>query len=419
LKKHNLGLILDGVFNHIGPEGNYFRQYDPNYIEANPVSSEWGDQLNWENPQVVDYVLKVLEMFLKEYQVDGFRFDMSSRIPDHALRTMTTHINKINPNAMIFAEDDRNSNHVTLPTSHGGLGFWGKHNFAWHHRVKGLATGQPHMNAPTDPWSLSWLLEEGFPGPGNKMNSLHDSVNFFESHDEIGNHDGLRTNTKIPRNKFIVGSLLKFVVPGIPWTFQGEETYNPSPFYYFVSHTDPDVIKGTRNGRRYSPQPDCMRPENFTDSKIKWDKADPGITQLNKAMNHLRKTYPSLWQGDQKEMQIDRTYLNSGVLVIRRMGRENPEDKSVIVINLSDYNYRKNYNIRFSEVTPMNSPEGQPLRKFFTNTSPADWEGSWEEVLNTESTAYGGNGWVNQGKEFKNQGDINLPAWSIAVFHKK
>lgn len=418
-KKLDLGVIIDVVFNHIGPEGNYFREYDPNYIEPNPPSREWGDQFNWNNPNAVDYVLKSLEMYVKEYKVSGFRFDMSSRIPDHVLKTITKRLAELNPNLMLIAEDDRTSNHVVMPPKDGGLGFWAKHNFDWHHRAKGVTTGKGHMGSPTDAWNLSWILEEGFPGPGNRMNSLHDSVNFYESHDEIGNHDGQRTSTKIPRNRFVVGSMLKYMVPGVAWTFQGEESYSQSPFYYFVNHTDPTIIQGTRNGRKYSPQPDCMRPENFTDSKIKWDKVDKGFIAMNKAMNQLRKTVPALWQGDQKEMQIDRDYLNSNVLVIRRSGRENPEDKVVIVVNMSDYHYKQNYNIRLSEIDEKKNADGGVMRRRFDGQNPKDWQGNWEEIFSSEDIAYGGNGWTNARKTFQNQGDLSLPGWSITILRKK
>jgi maltooligosyltrehalose trehalohydrolase len=416
--KRGLGLIVDVQYNHIGPEGNYFREFDPNYIDPTPPTREWGDLFNWENPKALNYVLKSLEMLVQDYQVDGFRFDMSSRIPDHILRTINNRLQQINPNVMLIAEDDRTSNHVTLPTSAGGLGFWAKHNFAWHHRVKGAVTGHSHMDAPKDPQSLSWILEEEHPGPGNPANSSHDYSHFFESHDEIGNHDGQRTSTKIARNRFIVGSLLKYAVPGVVWNFQGEESYAQTPFYYFVNHSDPQVIAGTRHGRRFSPQPDCMRPENFTESKIQWDKLDKGMIQMNKVLNQLRHKVPALWQGDQAQMQIDRQYLNSGILVIRRAGKENPESKVTIVVNLSDYHYKNNYGVRFSEITP-HSDGGTVNRRWFAGQNPKDWEGDWQEIFNSEAIDFGGNGWTNSGKTYSNKGDINLPAWSVAIFEKK
>lgn len=429
--KRGIAVIQDVVFNHIGPEGNYFRSYDPNYID--PIRSDWGDRFNWENPQALKYVLKNVETWIQEFHVDGFRFDQSARIPDHVIRAIIGHIRKIKPDAILVPEDERHSDHVTDPLDKKyadgkeyGLGYDFKWNFDFHHRLKGLTTGHSHMNAPTDAWNLSWILEDGFPG-GRKMGRLGTSVNSYEGHDEAGNHDGLRTNAKIPNNRFVVGSALKFLIPGLPWNFMGEEMASLSKFYFFVNFSDDACIRGVRDGRKNAPQPDCMRPENFTESKINWTYGDKKIMELNKALIHLRDTVPALWQGDREEMQIDRSYLGSNILVIRRAGKENPEDKAVIVINLSDYNYNKDYGIRFSEIGESKqqmSINGAPnqeitLRRNWEGQRQEDWEGPWEEALNTEDIRYGGNGWTNAGKTFSGNDKITLPGWSISVFRKK
>ena len=429
--KRGLGVIQDVVFNHIGPEGNYFKAYDPDYID--PIPSQWGDRFNWENPQAMKYVLSNVEMWLKEFKVDGFRFDMASRIPDHAMRQITQHIRSIKPDAVLIAEDERHSDHVTTPLESvypdgkkHGLGFDFKWNFDFHHRVKGLTTGKSHMDAPTDPWSLSWILEDGFPGGWKKMGQLGSAVNSYEGHDEAGNHDGFRTNMKLADNRFIVGSMLKYLVPGLPWSFMGEEMASPSKFYFFVNYSDPACIKGVREGRKYAPQPDCMRPENFTDSKLQWEHANPRLIELNKAILKLRETMPALWQGGRDEMQVDRSYLDSGVLVIRRVGKENPEDKAIIVLNLSDYHYNHNYQLRFADIAESRqykSINGAPsaeitLKKHFPGQKAEDWAGPWEEVLNTEDIRYGGSGWTNGGQQFTGGDDISLPAWSLSIFRQ-
>ncbi len=415
-KKRDLRVIADVVYNHMGPEGNYLKEYDPGLLHS---GGPWGDTFNWDHPVAMNYVLRSLEILAQDYGVNGFRFDMASRIPDQAIRTITSHLKKLNPALMLIAEDERTSNHVTMPVEHGGLGLWGKHNFAWHHRIKGLATGHSHMDSPFDLKSVSWILEEGFPGPANQANSLHDLVNFFESHDEIGNHDGQRTSTKISRDKFLMASAIKYAVPGIVWNFQGEESYAQTPFYFFVNHSDKAVIDGTREGRKYSPQPDCMAPSNFTQSKLQWEKLDAGAMKATAALNKLRQTIPALWQGDHQEMQIDRRYLSSGVLVIRRSGKENPEDKAVIVLNTSDYHYKDNYQIQFSQIQPEAALDGTVTRRAFNGQNPKDWQGEWEEVYNQQAAEFGGNGWTNAGKRIQDQTALTLPGNSLMIFRKK
>lgn len=392
--KRGLAVVLDVVYNHVGPEGNYFEHFDKNFMGS---PGQWGKQFNWQNPQALNFVLDNVESWVRDFHIDGFRFDMSSRMPDTALRAINEHLTRMQvsrgqPLVYTSAEDDRTSNHVTLPAPNG-LGFWAKWNFDYHHRTKSVTTGIPHMNASTHPRDLSWLLEEGFPGPNNPMNSLHDSVNFYESHDEIGNHHAQRTNVITTRQRFIVGSLLKYLVPGVPLNFMGEEYGERNPFYFFVNYSDPDCIRGVRDGRRTAPQPDPMRADNFQESKLSW-RRDEGLYRLNQAMLQLRTTLPALWQGDQREMQVDRSYLDSGVLVIRRRGRENPGDMVQTVINFSNHDYRNNYTMRF--------PSGE-----------------WQEVLNTDDRAFGGSGLTNAGRRVQGEQGINLPAWGISVFHKK
>ncbi len=389
--KRGIAVLLDVVYNHVGPEGNYFREFDRQFLD--PVSGEWGDRFNWHNPQAEKFVLDNLEMWVKEYRVDGFRFDMSSRIPDEMLKKMVHHIQNINPDVILTAEDDRASNHVTMPQKNGGIGMWAKWNFDVHHRTKSAITGQSHMGAPTDITSLSWIIEEGFPGPHNKMNSLHDSINYFESHDEVGNHDGFRTNLKIPRNRFMLGSIMKYVIPGIPMTFMGEEYAEKSPFYFFANYTDPVCIQGTREGRKNNPQPDCFNVNNFLQSRLSWQK-DPGVYRLNQDMLRLKKEIPALWEGDQREMAVDRSYLGSNVLVLHRRGREHPDDEVLIVANMSGYDYQNNYKIRFPK-------------------------GLWEEVLNTDNARYGGGNLINAGKPFWGEQEVSLPGWSLSIYRKK
>ena len=225
------------------------------------------------------------------------------------------------------------------------------------------------------------------------MNTLHDGVIYLDSHDEVGNHDGKRTIEKAPRKRAMMGSVLKFLVPGQPMMFMGEEYGEKSPFYFIANYSDPACIQGVREGRKNSPQPDCLDESTFQASKLSWKK-DPGIESMNRDAIRLRQSIPALWQGDQREMTLDERYLGSGVINLHRRGREDKDSEVLIVMNTSSYDYRQQYNFRF--------PPGE-----------------WEEIFSTEDIAYGNSGMTNQGKSFSGEAPITLMGSSISVFQKK
>ena len=394
--KRGIAVLLDVVYNHVGPEGNYFKFFDQGFMSNTPTP--WGEGFNWENPQAVNFVKDNLSMWLKEFNVDGFRFDMTNHIPDQGSRQITSYLAQHHPQAILIAEDGRSDNYVTLPVVKGGLGFWAKWNFVYHHYVKSASTGQSHMNAPTDFGSMANMLVHGFEPDKPQMNSLCDAVNFYESHDEIGNHDGRRTNVKLAdwdpaegTRKFKLFSILKFLSPGIPMTFMGEQYGEQNPFYFFANYGDKAVINGMREGRKSSPQPDALKYSTFKASKLSWKK-DTGLDNLNRDMAVLRENTPALWQGDRKEMGIHTQYLMSNVLMIHRWGKENPENQVLMVANMSGMNYQGNYHI--------NLPGS-----------------GWKEVLNSDALRYGGNGTYNPGIYSGNPG-LSLAPWSVAIFKR-
>lgn len=385
--KRGLSVILDVVYNHIGPEGNYFKAFDAGFLDMQ--GGAWGDQFNWQNPRVREFVKENLSMWLKEYKVDGFRFDATWAIPDDMLTGMTAHVASVKPNAVTIAEDGRETNFLTLPRPNGGAGFWSKWNFNYHHFTKSMALGSPHHHEMGTPDTLTSLIEHGFKPEHTQMNDLFDGVNFFESHDEIGNYDGQRTNLKTTPDKFRLFSALKFLLPGIPMTFMGEEYAEENPFYFFTDHSDSQLNEAVRKGRASSAQPDCTKVNNFMDSKLSWQK-DNQVLAMNQRLNTLRKIVPALWQGGRSEMKIRREYLQSGVLFIERWGKENPENKTVIVANLSAENYPENYQFLF--------PHGE-----------------WKEVFSTAEKAYGGSRLLSSGLKHGNA-NITVSPWAVSVY---
>ncbi len=400
--QRGMTVVLDVVYNHLGPEGNYLKSFDPHYTSA---PGPWGDRFHWKNPKAMSVVTDNLRQWVDEFRIDMFRFDMANMFGSHdsetneVLGTIGQFMRKMEEKSgrpiHRFAEDPRPFPALTRPVEQGGLGFTAQYSFPFHHRLKSVITGQSHMGSSTEPGDLSWVLENGDDFP-HQRESLHRSVHFFESHDEIGNHDGRRAIHKTSRDRYLLGSLLKYALPGVPRNFMGEEYGEKNPFYFFVDFSDTVCVNGVKSGRKSAPQPDCIENKegNFQQSKLSWDK-DPGILAATRDMIRLRKTIPSLWQGDQRQMTIDRSYLGSRVLAVHRRGVENPQDESLIIMNFSNFGYSKQeYGLRM--------PPGQ-----------------WREVFNSADQAYQGPGPTNHGAVLTPESSkINLPAWSMAVFTK-
>ncbi len=416
--KRNIAVVLDTVYNHVGPEGAYFTQFDRGFVRHG--ATDWGDAFNLDNPHARRYVLENVKFWLKEFHIDGFRFDMTKYISEDFVREITkTAYNAKkaafpdNPHVIPMAEDARNWNSVTMPHDwhwdehdgrrHMGHGMKAQWNFDFHHAAQGIVTGHSHMGGPTDPGSFANVLERGFRWPdGNAMRELEQSVNFTQSHDEIGNNDGMRVYAKVGPQRARLSAVLKYLIPGIPMAFAGEEYGEKNPFYYFVNHSDPVLVKNIEKGQRdkRSPQPSWTSPKNFTDSKLSWNQ-DLGMLRLNRDIVKLRQTMPALWQGGRDQMWVDRRLANKGLLAIHRWGKEDDKSHVVMVINCSWHDFQYD-----------------PQKKHHGMTVPFPQGGKWREILNTDDAQYGGSNATNKDRDMEGDQPISLKAGSVAIFSK-
>jgi maltooligosyltrehalose trehalohydrolase len=441
--KRNMAVTLDVVFNHIGPEGNYLGEFDRNFL--NHRATPWGPGFNFDyaNPQynpkiapgkynakkpslttnpALDFVLQNVQYLVNDFHIDGFRFDQTGYIPKNAMRQITQTLYSLRPSSdlnrpkvILMAEDGRDENFVTTPPHEsvlewGGLGFKAQWNFDFYHLFRGLLTGKPHMNNPTDIGSFASFLWQGFRNGDKWLNNLWNGVLFPESHDEAGNYDGSRIHKLIEHapGKARIANVMQYLIPGIPFNFMGHEYGEKNPFYFFADMSDPGIILGLTRGRWHSEQPGLSTDvENFNASRLSWQK-DPGLYKLSKDILALRQQVPALWQGErwspkgEKILDIHHRYLSSNILALHRKGFEEPQakvnyqDEVFIVMNASDKDYAGNYVVDF----------------------PA---GEWQEILTTESPEYGGReGWNNTQKLFTSgERPINLAANSTTIFRRR
>lgn len=425
--KRGLAVILDVVYNHVGPEGSYHHEYDRDIVA--PSNGGWGDTLNYHNAHALDLARDNIAMWIKDYHVDGFRFDMTKYIGDQFTQAMTWHARQIKPDVLLFAEDGRldDPRKVDQPHDWGGNGFNGQWSFGAHHIINSVISGQSHMDAPTHVGALVDYLTRGTWLPANYyMREPQQNVLFTVSHDEVGNHSGERPITKIGTRKARLASTLKYLMPGIPMNFMGEEYSEKAPFNKFFDHNDPQLIKqmdgeyyrNEEGYRRYwnkpFPQPLYTSADNFHQSKLRWNDDDEAnaskaltkdTLKLRKALKPLRKGSNSFDGSFNRERHgMDAWSHPSNVLFMHRWDPANPKDQVLVVVNPTDKGYKVGSNGYDIEL-----PKGR-----------------WKEAFNMDDKRYGGHGNTNAAKEWTSGGwghgaqrhGLNLAPQSALVLHR-
>jgi maltooligosyltrehalose trehalohydrolase len=299
--ERGLAVVLDVVYNHLGPEGNYLRDFGPYFTDH--YQTPWGEALNFDGPgseHVRHFFLENARHWLREYHFDGFRLDAVHAIYDssaiHFLEELATIVHAEADQrgipGIVIAESDLNDPKVIRSRELGG---WG-HDSQWaddiHHALHALLTGEQD-GYYVDYGSVEHLaaaLRRGYMFTGQRsqyrqrrhgrLPGTIDGRRFVvcsQNHDQVGNRatgDRLTTSLDFEQLKLVAGTTL--LSPFTPMLFQGEEYAEPNPFQYFVSHGDPDLVKAVQEGRRREFQafnwqvevPDPQAETTFRHSKL-------------------------------------------------------------------------------------------------------------------------------------------------------
>ena len=351
-----LAVILDVVYNHFGPEGNYLGDFGPYFTDR--YRTPWGSAINYDGPdsdEVRLYVVDNALYWMTEYHVDALRLDAIHGIFDfgasHILKDLATAVHaqaeRLNRQVIVIAESDLNDTRVIDPISVGGYGLDGQWSDDFHHALRVVVAGErkgyyEDFHGLSD---LATAVGEGFVyngrysayrrrQHGNSSRHCRPSqlVVFSQNHDQIGNRAvGDRLSTQLPWDALKVIRTVVLLSPNVPLLFMGEEYGETAPFQYFVEHGDSDLIEAVRQGRRrefahfgWNPEdiPDPQDPATFERSRLSRDRLDHHQTALlrwSKALIQLRKEEPSLGAADGTTCQHRVwTYENEQVLVIHR-----------------------------------------------------------------------------------------------------
>lgn len=299
-----LAVILDVVYNHLGPDGNYLGSYSREYF--NPThKTPWGDGFNFELQPVRDFFVENAIYWCTEFHVDGFRLDATHAIADasdkHVLAEIAERLHSLG--AFVIAEDERNEAALLRPQKEGGMGLDGMWSDDFHHVVRVLLTktregyfqayrGTVEELAAT--LDHGWLLagEERRPQlhgqPGEAAELRPEQFVFcITNHDQVGNQAfGLRLNQLVSTEAFRAASALLCLVPYTPLIFMGQEWAASTPFLYFTDH-NAELGRMITEGRREEFRgfadfrdpatrtgiPDPQLEETFVRSKLDWSEA--------------------------------------------------------------------------------------------------------------------------------------------------
>jgi maltooligosyltrehalose trehalohydrolase len=309
--RRGIAVILDVVYNHVGPEGDYLAAFGPYF--TNRYETPWGTAFNYDgehSDEVRRFVLDNVEMWVRDYGVDGLRLDAVHAIidtsPVHILEAITTHVDdlaeEVGRDIWVIAESDSNDPRLVRDRDHGGYGLTGQWNDDFHHALHSVLTGERHGYYEDfgSPDEVSTALLQTFVYAGQYSRHRKRTVGryagdlpqrrfivYSQNHDQIGNRAaGERLCHLVSDGKARMAAALTLLSPMVPMLFQGEEWAASTPFQYFTDLGDAHLRKAVTNGRRREFRafgwpadqvPDPQSPATFKRSILKWDEAHEGI----------------------------------------------------------------------------------------------------------------------------------------------
>jgi maltooligosyltrehalose trehalohydrolase len=323
-----LSVILDVVYNHLGPSGNYLGDYGPYFTDR--YGTPWGEAVNLDGPDsdaVREFVLENALMWLRDYHVDGLRLDAVHAIVDtsamHILEEMAGRVDDLEAELgrprFLIAESDLNDPRVVADRAVGGFGMDAQWSDDFHHALHAVLTGE-RAGYYADFGSVGQLAKslrqafvyDGCYSPHRRRRHGRTPVGipparflgYLQNHDQIGNRaHGERSSMLMSEGLLRVAAALILLGPSVPMLFQGEEWGASTPFLYFTDHDDPELGKAVTEGRRrefasfgWDPAdvPDPQDPATFERSKLDWDEVarapHAGILDWHRALIALRRS---------------------------------------------------------------------------------------------------------------------------------
>ncbi len=334
--QRGLAVVLDVVYNHLGPEGNYLGIYGPYFTSF--YSTPWGDAMNYDradSDEVRRFAIDNALMWLRDYHVDALRLDAVHAIIDtsavHLLEAIATEVEtlaaEVGRPLTLIAESDQNDPRLCRGRDGGGFGLHAQWSDDFHHALRVVLTGD-RSGCYRDYDGLGDLartLESGwlFAGRYSEFRrrthgrapdglSGRNLLAYSQNHDQVGNRAvGDRLANLVSEGRQRIAAALVLTSPFVPMLFQGEEWGSESPFQYFTDHQDTELGRAVAQGRRsefgefgWEPDevPDPQDPATFERSRLDWselgEQRHAEMLAWYRSLVALRAAEPELAGGD-------------------------------------------------------------------------------------------------------------------------
>jgi maltooligosyltrehalose trehalohydrolase len=372
-RAHDLGLgvILDVVYNHLGPDGCVFSRYADEYFTTR-YPNEWGEPLNFDGPQsepVREYFAGNAAYWIAEYHLDGLRLDATQSIHDasseHIISEIARESRRAAPGRRIIlvGENEPQDVRMVRPRAEGGYGLDALWNDDFHHSAVAALTGRREAYYSDHRGTPQELISAGkrgflFQGQryawqkksrGSRTDGLPPAafVNFIENHDQLANSgDGARLHQRTSPGRYRAICALYLLLPGTPMIFQGQEFGASTPFLYFADHR-PDLAEAVRSGRAefvaqfpslasseaQARLPEPHDPGTFERCKLRWEEHDSHAAhrRLYEDLLALRRSEAAF--AAQRPGALDGAVLANEALVLRFVAAS-PADERLLLINM-------------------------------------------------------------------------------------
>ncbi|MFG1850503.1 malto-oligosyltrehalose trehalohydrolase [Actinomadura geliboluensis] len=355
-----LAVVLDVVYNHLGPDGNRLGSFGPYFTSAH--ATPWGDAVNFDqegSDEVRAFVVQNALMWLRDYHFDGLRLDAVHAITDHSATHLLEELGRavaaesahLGRQLFLIAESDLNDPRMVTSREAGGYGLDAQWSDDFHHALHAALTGE-RQGYYCDFGSLETLkkaLTRVFVHDGTmstyrgrhhgrpvnvRETPAHRFLGFLQNHDQVGNRaSGDRIGALLPSPGLLkVGAALLLLAPFTPMLFMGEEWGASTPWCYFTDHRDPELARAVSEGRRREfarhgwagEVPDPQAVDTFRRSVLDWTEPDDpyhaDLLEWHRALIALRRSEPELNDPRPAAVQVGTDESTARWLVMRRGG---------------------------------------------------------------------------------------------------
>lgn len=324
-----MAVILDVVYNHLGPEGNYFNEFGPYFTDK--YHTPWGNAINFDDAwcdEVRHYFIQNALMWFRDFHIDALRLDAVHAIKDFSPVHILKELKEAVPDGhYLVIEFDLNDSRFIDPVKKQGYGMDAQWVDEFHHALRVTAAGErdgyySDFNGIADlaksynsayvydgiysPHRLKTFGTKVIDNPGSQF------IVFSQNHDQVGNRMlGERSSMlfSFEMQKLMAAAVM--VSPFIPMLFMGEEWSAQQPFQYFISHSDPELFEAVRKGRKAEfaafhakgEAPDPQAEETFKRSMPDWQQINPVMLAYYKNLIALRKQLPALYTLNRKKVK--------------------------------------------------------------------------------------------------------------------